>query len=193
MLVYIISEESILTADSLRLNQKLEILIYLRAKYKIPLILLLTHSDDYCDKVKKEDQDWKRICCSHFNDNKQNLLKYVNELIKKKFNSNFLMNENDIMHIVLVEGNQINQISDEELIKQLPKKIKDKYDKADKEKDEKRKKEILEDYRDIIESKENEVIDFIREEIKVLGQKELIEKLKNILPMQYHDVFNPIN
>ena len=177
-------------ADSLRLNKKLEILIELRLKYKIPLIILLTHSDDYCDKVKKRDKNWKTICKSHINENKKKLFNYVNDLIESKYKSNYKMNENDIMHIVLVEGNQINQISDEELIKQLPKKIKDKYDKADKEKDEKRKKEILEDYRYIIESKENEVIDFIKEELNVLGQKELIEKIRERFPFQYHSALN---
>ena len=35
--------------------------------------------------------------------------------------------------------------------------------------------------------KENEVLNFIRNEIKVLGQKELIEEMKKHLPSQYHN------
>ena len=74
LLIYIMNEESDLDADSLRKNEKLNILINLRTKYKIPLLILLTNSDTFCDKVKKSDENWRKICKEHINNNKINLL-----------------------------------------------------------------------------------------------------------------------
>ena len=93
------------------------------------------------------------------------------------------MNENDIMHIVLQE---INSISDEEVIKRLNPKLKEKYDKGDQNK----KSLIIESVRYGIESTENEVNDFLKNELKVLGQKELIEIMKLKLPSQFHNALN---
>ena len=186
MLAYLISEERLLDADSLGNNENLEILAKSRAKYKIPMLIFLTHSDIYCDKVKKENKDgWKTICKEHFDLNKKNLLEHINELIEKKFKSIFKINENDIMHIVLVD--EQNEISDEEALKIMPQKTKDRYKKA---KSEEAKKTILETFKDGLDVKENEVIDFLKEEMKVLGQEELIEKIKEKLPSQYHNALN---
>ena len=53
MLIYLIDERSNLNAGVMRDNKKLKILIKLRLDYHIPLLILLTHSDNYCDEVKK--------------------------------------------------------------------------------------------------------------------------------------------
>ena len=182
MFIYLISEESILDSDSIRNNKKLESLIKLRNKYKIPILILLTHSDDYCDKVKKNDDNWKNICKEQINNNKKNLLNYINQEIGEK---NFKLNENKIIHTVLVDK---KEITDEEAIKQLPKKMKQKYEKANQEK----KKEILEDYKSIIEA--DEVKEFFEEEnMNILYQKELIEIIKENIPSQYHSALKLIN
>lgn len=41
-----------------------------------------------------------------------------------------------------------------------------------------------------MESTENEVNDFLKNELKVLGQKELIEIMKLKLPSQFHNALN---
>ena len=174
LLVYIINEENELDADSLGNNKNLDILIESLAKYKIPLLIFLTHCDTYCEKVKKEDNNWKQTCKEHFD---------INELLENQFKCDFKMNENDIMHIVLLET---NSISDEELIKRLNPRLKEKYDKGD----QKEKSLIIESVRYGMESTENEVNDFLKNELKVLGQKELIEIMKLKLPSQFHNALN---
>ena len=96
MLIYIINEKSGLDSDSIGNNEKLKTLLNLRRDYKIPLLILLTHSDNYCEGVKKVENEWKETCKKTINDNKNNLLKFINE-------NNYNIGENDIMHIVLVE------------------------------------------------------------------------------------------
>ena len=183
ILIYLISEENTLDADSLRNNDKLKTLIKMRLKYKIPLLFLLTHSDTYCDKVKKSTNDWEGICIEHINDNKKNFLTYINDQIEKlsEPNANMKMNENDIIHIVLVEP---MNITDGEIVNKLPRSLRKKYEKSNEEK----RKEILEDFL----SAENEVFDFLEEkkELNVMNKKKLIEKLKENLPSQYHIAFN---
>lgn len=128
LLVYIINEGNELDADSLGNNKNLDILIESLAKYKIPLLIFLTHCDTYCKKVKEEDKNWKQTCKEHFDENKKKLLSHINELLENQFKCDFKMNKNDIMHIVLLET---NSISDEELIKRLNPRLKEKYDKGD--------------------------------------------------------------
>ena len=111
-----IDEKKTLDSDSIRNNKNLETLINLRLDYKIPLLILLTHSDNYCDEVKKAEKNWKEICNNDFSQNKKNLLDYLNEQIEKK-NSDFKINENDIIHIVLVES---EKMTEGEIIKSLP-------------------------------------------------------------------------
>ena len=183
LLIYIMNEESDLDADSLRKNEKLNILINLRTKYKIPLLILLTNSDTFCDKVKKSDENWRKICKEHINNNKINLLSYINDLIEKSYNSDFTMNEKDIIHIVLVEP---KKISDEEIIKKMPKKTREKYDKADEEK----KSIILETFKEGFESAEDEIKSFFEEEMDIYDSTKLINRLKQKLPSQYHSAFN---
>ena len=183
LLVYIINEGNKLDADSLGNNKNLDILIESLAKYKIPLLIFLTHCDTYCKKVKEEDKNWKQTCKEHFDENKKKLLSHINELLENQFKCDFKMNKNDIMHIALPE---INSISDEELIKRLNPRLKEKYDKGD----QKEKSLIIESVRYGMESTENEVNDFLKNELKVLGQKELIEIMKLKLPSQFHNALN---
>ena len=93
------------------------------------------------------------------------------------------MDENDIIHIVLVEP---KKKSDEEIIKQMPKKTREKYDNADED----GKKSILEIFRDGIEAVEDEVENFFEKEMDIYDQKKLIEKIKQNLPSQYYSAFN---
>ena len=94
-------------------NPKLKKLIKLKTKYKIPLLILLTHCDNYCYEIKKADKNWKNIFKNDIAKNKIYLIDYINNLIVNKYKTNYIMKENDIKHIVLVEP---AQISDEELI-----------------------------------------------------------------------------
>ena len=80
----------------------------MRTKYKIPILILLTHSDDYCDKIKKADNNWKIICKEHIINNKQNLLNYINGQIKEVKENNFKLDENKIIHTVLIESKKIS-------------------------------------------------------------------------------------
>ena len=82
MFIYLIKEDSIFTSKSLE-NKILQELIKLRIKYKIQLLVLLTHGDTYCDTVKKDDKNWKEICKKTLEDNKKKLLDYLNSEIKK--------------------------------------------------------------------------------------------------------------
>ena len=176
MLIYIIDERSVLGSDSIGNNEKLKTLLNLRRDYKIPLLILLTHSDNYCEGVKKVENEWKETCKKTINDNKNNLLKFINE-------NNYNIGENDIMHIVLVEEKkEKKEMTLEEKVKNLNKKMRDIYEKSDKA----TKDIILMSYYSGFNSNNNEVKDFLDDEIKILRQKELIEKIKEKLPSQYH-------
>ena len=78
------------------------------------------------------------------------------------------MDESYIIHIALVEP---NSISDEEAIKKFTKRFKEKYGKA---KTEEERKEVVEDFKDVLGPKDNEALEFLKEEMKVSDQKELI-------------------
>ena len=173
MLIYIINEKSGLDSDSIGNNEKLKTLLNLRRDYKIPLLILLTHSDNYCEEVKNRENEWKETCKKTINDNKSNLIKFINE-------NNYNIGENDIMHIVLVEEKE--EMTLEEKVKNLNKKMRDIYEKSDKA----TKDIILMSYYSGFNSNNNEVKDFLDDEIKILRQKELIEKIKEKLPSQYH-------
>ena len=191
MLFYIISEESTLASDSLGDNKKLENIIELKIKYKIPLFILLTNADLYCKKVRSQDnENWKQTCKDNINNNKNNLLSYINKQIEKNkldFKTDINEFENDIIHTILVEP---KKITEDEAIKKMPKRQREKYDKYKKEKNEEKKKDILEDFIAGLGADENEIKDFFKEEeINILEQKELIEKIKEKLPSQYHTAF----
>jgi len=184
MFVYLINEENNLDKDDMNNNKNLNKLIELRNKYKISLLILLTHSDNYCDKVKKENNNWKQICKENIENNKKNILEYINGIIATQHKSDFKMEENDIFHIVLVEPKK-NQMTDEEKYNNLPSNLKEQY----KNLDEVTKKIVIDACYQGRDSKENEVFDFMKE-MKVLGPKELIEIIKNKLPSQYQNALN---
>ena len=161
-------------------NKKLETLIELRLKYKIPILILLTHFDNYCNEIKKTEKDWKEICNDNLYKNKKDLLNYINEeIIKKKYNQDLEFSEDDILHIVLVEP---KQLTDEYIIKTLKEEIRKEYDNANEEK----KKEILKYEKSRMNLKDDEVQDFLRKS-GVYGQSKLITKLKDKFPHQYHN------
>ena len=139
----------------------------------------MTHCDNCCDEVKKIEKDWKKICKEYFNNNKNNLVSLIKK-IGKENNCDNIMNEDDIMHIVLVEPKQIDE---KEIINTLDDETLEEYNNAD----EKGKKMILKYYLRGKISTINEVQPFIKNEIKALGPKELIEKIKENLPSQFHD------
>ena len=183
MFIYLIKEDSIFTSKSLE-NKILQELIKLRIKYKIQLLVLLTHGDTYCDTVKKDDKNWKEICKKTLEDNKKKLLDYLNSEIKKYDKNNFQMQENDIRHICLVEP-AAPEITEEEIIKDFDEEELEEYNSLD----ENEKKGYI---KGIINGKSKgpkEIKKFLKNEIKVLEQKELIEIIKKKLPVQYHIAF----
>ena len=173
MLIYIIDERSVLDSNSIGNNEKLKTLLNLRRDYKIPLLILLTHSDNYCEEVKNRENEWKETCKKTINDNKNNLLKFINE-------NNYNIGENDIMHIVLVEEKV--EMTLEEKVKNLDDETREEYENSD----EATRKIILRTFYRGKNSNNNEVKDFLDKEIKILRQKGLIEKIKEKLPSQYH-------
>ena len=173
MLIYIINEKSGLDSDSIGNNEKLKTLLNLRRDYKIPLLILLTHSDNYCEEVKNRENEWKETCKNTINDNKNNLLKFINE-------NNYNIGENDIMHIVLVEEKV--EMTLEEKVKNLDDETREEYENSD----EATRKIILRTFYRGKNLNNNEVKDFLDKEIKILRQKGLIEKIKEKLPSQYH-------
>ena len=180
ILIYVIAERQQLDARALRKNKKLEEIINMRLKYKIPIIILLTHSDNYCEEVKKSNNnDWKNICKTNIINNKTNLLEYINE-IEKKNHSDLKTEENDILHVVLVEP-KTKKLTDEEIINLFDEETREEYDNANEEE----KKTIIKFFGRGKKSTNNEVKDFLEKEIKVLGKKELAKILKEILPSQY--------
>ena len=176
MLIYIIDERSVLGSDSIGNNEKLKTLLNLRRDYKIPLLILLTHSDNYCEGVKKVENEWKETCKKTINDNKNNLLKFINE-------NNYNIGENDIMHIVLVEEKkEKKEMTLEEKVENLDDETREEYENSD----EATRKIILRTFYRGKNSNNSEVKNFLDKEIKILRQKGLIEKIKEKLPSQYH-------
>ena len=173
ILIYIIDERSVLDSNSIGNNEKLKTLLNLGKDYKIPLSILLTHSDNFCEEIKAES-DLKEICKKTINDNKSNLLKFIKE-------NNYNIGENDIMHIVLTEEKV--EMTLEEKVKNLDDETREEYENSD----EATRKIILRMYYKGKNSNNNEVKDFLDKEIKILRQKGLIEKIKEKLPSQYHN------
>ena len=185
MLIYLIDERSNLNADVMRDNEKLKILIKLRLDYHIPLLILLTHSDNYCDEVKDQDKNWKEICKKTLQENKNNLLNYINNTITIEYKSNLVIKEDDIIHVVLIEQ---NEITNEEIIKKFDENIRNIYEKSD----EIVRNSLIEFFRAGVISNFNEVKNFLYKN-GVLGKNELIKKMKLLLPSQYHNTLNNIN
>ena len=183
MFIYLIKEDSIFTSKSLE-NKILQELIKLKIKYKIQLLVLLTHGDTYCDTVKKDDKNWKEICKKTLEDNKKKLLDYLNSEIKKYDKNNFQMQENDIRHICLVEP-AAPEITEEEIIKDFDEEELEEYNSLD----ENGKKGYIKGIFKGKSKDQKEIKKFLKNEIKVLEQKELIEIIKKKLPVQYHIAF----
>ena len=183
MFIYLIKEDSIFTSKSLE-NKILQELIKLKIKYKIQLLVLLTHGDTYCDTVKKDDKNWKEICKKTLEDNKKKLLDYLNSEIKKYDKNNFQMQENDIRHICLVEP-AAPEITEEEIIKDFDEEELEEYNSLD----ENGKKGYIKGIFNCKSKDQKEIKKFLKNEIKVLEQKELIEIIKKKLPVQYHIAF----
>jgi len=184
MLIYVMDERKTLDTDSIKNNKKLKELIELRLNYKIPFLILLTHSDNYADELRKAEKDWKNIWEKNINRNTKELIAYINnDLINKEYNSEFKIKEEDILHINLVEPNQ-NQLTDKDLINLLDEDSRKEYDEAD----ENNKKMILKFFAKGHKSNENELNNFIKG-TKVLGPKKLIEKMKEKFPVQFHSAF----
>ena len=184
-MIYIIDEGKSIDPDRLRHNIILNELVNLRKKNKISLIILLTHFDDYCYKIKRfeNENNWKLICRENIINNKINILKYINEN-ENNIKSDIKIKEKDIMHVVLIER---QKISNEEIIKNLPKGMKEIYDKADEE----MKLKILEFIRlgmDKDEDDGDEIVDFLNEEMNVLDPNKLKLIIKENLPFKYHRV-----
>ena len=162
MLIYLIDERSNLNADVMRDNEKLKILIKLRLDYHIPLLILLTHSDNYCDEVKGQDENWKEICKKTLQENKNNLLNYINNTITNEYKSNLVIKEDDIIHVVLIEQ---NEITNEEIIKKFDENKRNIYEQSN----ELVRKNLIAFFRDGMSSTWNEVKNFLYEN-GVLGK-----------------------
>ena len=73
-------------------------------------------------------------------------------------------------------------MTDEDIIETLKEDIKEEYNKADEEK----RKEILKYVKSGMDLKDKEVQEFLKEK-KIYDQSELIKKLKDKFPHQYHN------
>ena len=179
LLIYVLDERKNLDADSMRNNTKLQTLIELKLQYKIPLLILLTHFDNYCDEIKKTatDMNWTETCEETLNKNKDDLLDFINKEIIK--NKEYEFDENDILHIVLVEP---KKITDEDIIKTFDENTKKEYDNLNEEE----KAKMLKNIKLGMNLKDNEVQDFLKK-MEIFGPKGLIEKLREKFPRQYHN------
>ena len=187
MFIYLIKEDKEFTSKSLE-NKLLQELIKLRIKYKIQILILLTHADTYCNIVKDDgNEKWKETCKEKIEGNKKILLDYLNSEIKKYDINNFQIQENDIRHICLVESE--NPKTDEEIIKGFDPNTLMMYNNA---KSEEEKKMIIQIYSNISNSKNNDVKEFLKNEIKVLEKNELIEEIRKRIPIQYHKSLKPV-
>ena len=183
ILIYIIDERKNFDADYLRKNRNLKFLIKNHLKYKLPLLILLSHSDNYCEEVKKTEKQWETICKVELNKNKKSLIDLIKEQIIKENINNVQIQENDIMHICLVESVEINN---QEIIDLFDDETREEYNNSD----ENKKKEIIKFFSRGRRATENKIKDFLQKEINVLRKKELINKIKEKIPSQYHNVLN---
>ena len=181
-IIYMISEVDMIDSRDMENNKNLKAILHLKKTFNIPLVILLTHSDIFCEKIKRVSKDWKNSCSLLLNKNKKNLLSWINKTI----NNRYEMKENDIKHVMLQENKK--EITNEEVFKSF-----DEETLADYEKEDDHGKELMiKTVKKTLMKKENEVIDYLKNVIKVLGPKELIEEIKNYIPSQFHNTFNDI-
>ena len=185
MIFYIINEEKELDSNDMDKNNNLKYILSLKLKYKIPLIILLTHSDVYCHKVKKDNENWKKVCESKFKKNKNNLLNWLNEIIEKKFELDDKIKEEEIIHTILIEKKI--EISDEDVINSFNEDERLDYESLD----EHGKMTMIKMLKRRMERPDEET-KFIKE-IGVFGRKQLIEKIKKYLPIQYQNALVSLN
>lgn len=176
MFVYMISELDTIDSRDMENNNNLKTILNLRVKYKIPMIILLTHSDIFCEKIKKQEKNWKEICKKNLFNNQKQLLKWINE----KF-ANAEIKENNIKHIILVSDEKI-EITDEEIIKNFDEEQRADYE----EENEKGKEKMIRNIKKTMMKKDNEIPEFLIKEIHILETKELIEEMKYYVPSQFH-------
>lgn len=176
MFVYMISELDTIDSRDMENNNNLKTILNLRVKYKIPMIILLTHSDIFCEKIKKQEKNWKEICKKNLFNNQKQLLKWINE----KF-ANAEIKENNIKHIILVSDEKM-EITDEEIIKNFDEEQRADYE----EENEKGKEKMLRNIKKTMMKKDNEIPEFLIKEIHILETKELIEEMKYYVPSQFH-------
>ena len=177
LLIYVLDERKNLDGDSMKNNTKLETLIKLKLEYKIPLLILLTHFDNYCDELKKTEMNWKETCKETLDNNKDDLKDFINKNIIK--NKELKFDESDILHVVLVEP---KKTTDEDIINLFNENTKKEYESLNEEE----KAKMLKNIKIGMNLKDNEVQDFLKE-LKIFGPKELTEKLKEKFPHQYHN------
>ena len=179
-IIYMISEVEMIDSRDMEKNENLKAIVEKKSKYNITVIILLTHSDIFCDKIKKEEPDnWKTICSTQLINNKKNLLDWINKII----NNDYKINEYDIKHVMLQDNEK--EITEEEIINSLDEDEKIEYNKVD----DASKKFMLKAMKKILMKKQNEVKEFLKNEMKVLGVKELIEEMKSYIPSQYQNTF----
>ena len=185
--IYLIKENDEFTSK-IKDNKILKELIKLRNKFKIQLLVLLTYFDSYCENVKKNHKDnWKEICKEKIDNNKKILWEYLDSEIKKDNSNNFPMQENDIMHICLVESSNIIQVED--ILKTFDEETLEQYNNGN----EKIKKALIKSFISGNDMKnQNDIKIFLENDLKVLGQKELIREIKRRLPSQYHNAFKSL-
>ena len=119
--------------------------------------------------------------------NKKILWEYLDSEIKKDNSNNFPMQENDIMHICLVESSNIIQIED--ILKTFDEETLEQYNNGN----EKIKKALIKSFISGNDMKnQNDIKIFLENDLKVLEQKELIREIKRRFPSQYHNAFKSL-
>ncbi len=128
MFIYMISESDMIDSRDMENNANLNMILELKSKFKFPMLILLTHSDTFCDKIKETEKDWKDICKSQLKNNKINLLKWINDKFTTDKNSSndSIIDENDIKHVFLVENDL--EITDEYIINSFDEEQRKDYD-----------------------------------------------------------------
>ena len=177
LLIYLIADRGYLGEDYIRKNTNFEALIKFKLKYNIPLLILLTHFDIYCKEVKKSELNWENICKNTLKINKENILNYIkNEIIKSK---EFKFNQDDILYTVLIEP---KKITDEDIVNKFDEDTKEEYINLN----EKEKRKMIKAIRIGMNLRGEEFEDFFKE-MKIYKPKELAEKIKEKIPIKYHN------
>ena len=137
----------------------------------------MTRFDIYCKEVKKSELNWENICKNRLKINKENILNYIkNEIIKSK---EFEFNQDDILYTVLIEP---KKITDEDIVNKFDEDTKEEYINLN----EKEKRKMIKAIRIGMNLRGEEFEDFFKE-MKIYKPKELAEKIKEKIPIKYHN------